>query len=123
MKLKRGPSRFWASVFRLGLLRPRMPFWRVVVEARLNRSQRKWPAHLEGAVTAVFVWARTIEEYGGLRSCSDRLADLDEWGLRTTRRLLESAPGSTPFSDDTVAAGLSESRVPVHAGALEEGRP
>ena len=68
-------------------------------------------------------WARTIEEYGGLRSCSDRLADLDEWGLRTTRRLLESAPGPTPFSDDTVAAGLAASRVPVHAGALEEGRP
>lgn len=68
-------------------------------------------------------WARTIEEYGGLRSCSDRLAELDDWGLRTTRRLLASAPGPVPFSDDVVTSGLSASRVPVSSGALEEGRP
>lgn len=68
-------------------------------------------------------WARTVEEYGGLRSCSDRLAELDDWGLRATRRLLESAPGPVPFSDDVVTAGLAESRAPAPAEALEEGRP
>lgn len=68
-------------------------------------------------------WARTIEDFGGLRSCSDRLADLDDWGLRTTRRLLETSPGHEPFPDHVVTAGLAASRVPVASGPLEEGRP
>ena len=66
MKLKRGPSGFWAAMHRLRLARARMPFWRVVVEAALDRTTRRWPAHLDGAVTAVFVWARTVEEAEGL---------------------------------------------------------
>ncbi len=33
-------------------------------------------------------WARTVERWGGLRSCGDRLAALDGWGLETARRLL-----------------------------------
>ena len=33
-------------------------------------------------------WAAHVERYGGLRASSDRLADLDDWGLATTRRLL-----------------------------------
>jgi alpha-galactosidase len=33
-------------------------------------------------------WAAHVEKYGGLRASSDRLRDLDEWGLETTRRLL-----------------------------------
>jgi alpha-galactosidase len=41
-------------------------------------------------------WARVVEECSGLRSSSDRLRGLDEWGLETTRRLLR--PGLvTPF--------------------------
>lgn len=68
-------------------------------------------------------WSRTIEDFGGLRSCSDRLADLDDWGLRTTQRLLETSPGHEPFPDDVVTAGLAASRVPVASGPLEEGRP
>jgi alpha-galactosidase len=41
-------------------------------------------------------WAAVVERYGGLRTSSDRLQALDEWGLDTTRRLLR--PGLvTPF--------------------------
>jgi alpha-galactosidase len=41
-------------------------------------------------------WAAVIERYGGLRTSSDRLRGLDDWGLETTRRLLR--PGLvTPF--------------------------
>ncbi len=44
-------------------------------------------------------WASHVEQFGGLRSASDRLADLDAWGLETTRRLL--TPASTePFRLD-----------------------
>jgi alpha-galactosidase len=42
-------------------------------------------------------WAAVVERYGGLRSCSDRIAELDAWGLATTRRLLATAPPPTPF--------------------------
>lgn len=40
--------------------------------------------------------AAHVERLGGLRISSDRLADLDEWGLQTTRRLLSSVPAD-PF--------------------------
>ena len=33
-------------------------------------------------------WAEHVERFGGLRASSDRIADLDDWGLATTRRLL-----------------------------------
>ena len=42
-------------------------------------------------------WAEIVARYGGLRASSDRIADLDEWGLETTRRLLSTAPPPTPF--------------------------
>ncbi|SDU76899.1 glycoside hydrolase family 36 protein [Jiangella alkaliphila] len=42
-------------------------------------------------------WARVVERYGGLRASSDRIADLDDWGLDTTRRLLSTVPPPTPF--------------------------
>jgi hypothetical protein len=66
VKLKRGVSPIWTFLFRAGLARRHMPFWRVVVEARLDRSARDWPKEYETAVTAVFVWAQTIEEAEGL---------------------------------------------------------
>ncbi|MGI8563944.1 MAG: glycoside hydrolase family 36 protein [Candidatus Dormibacter sp.] len=44
-------------------------------------------------------WASHIEQFGGLRSASDRLADLDAWGLETTRRLLTPAR-TEPFPFD-----------------------
>jgi alpha-galactosidase len=37
-------------------------------------------------------WAEHVERFGGLRGSSDRIADLDEWGLATTRRLLSESP-------------------------------
>ena len=37
-------------------------------------------------------WAEHIRRYGGLRGSSDRIADLDEWGLETTRTLLSESP-------------------------------
>jgi alpha-galactosidase len=41
-------------------------------------------------------WAEVVAAYSGLRSSSDRLRGLDDWGLATTRRLLR--PGLvTPF--------------------------
>lgn len=37
-------------------------------------------------------WAGHVERYGGLRGSSDRLRELDEWGLATTRRLVRPVP-------------------------------
>lgn len=62
MKLKRGLSGLWAWAYRVRLARAPMPFWRVVVEARLARGARTWPRRAESAIAAVFVWARTMEE-------------------------------------------------------------
>ena len=42
-------------------------------------------------------WADLIDVFGGLRSASDRIQDLDDWGVRTTRRLLSTAPPPSPF--------------------------
>lgn len=42
-------------------------------------------------------WASVIEQYGGLRSTSDRIGELDEWGLETTRRILGTVPPPSPF--------------------------
>jgi alpha-galactosidase len=47
-------------------------------------------------------WAQTVEAYGGLRSCSDRVDELDAWGLETTRRLLFSAPPPEPFAAEVL---------------------
>jgi alpha-galactosidase len=40
--------------------------------------------------------AAHVERFGGLGVSSDRLADLDAWGLETTRRLLAHSPAA-PF--------------------------
>jgi alpha-galactosidase len=45
-------------------------------------------------------WAAHVERYGGLRGSSDRLRDLDTWGLETTRRLLSTVPPPKPFAPD-----------------------
>lgn len=37
-------------------------------------------------------WAAHVLRHGGLRGSSDRLADLDDWGLATTRRVLSEQP-------------------------------
>jgi alpha-galactosidase len=43
-------------------------------------------------------WAETVARYGGLRFSSDRIADLDDWGLARTRELLATAPPPVPFN-------------------------
>ena len=47
-------------------------------------------------------WAAHIDRYGGLRSSSDGLLSLDEWGLNTTRRLLRRTP-VLPFTAEDVS--------------------
>lgn len=94
MKLKRGLSRFWTFMFRAGLARARMPFWRVVVESRLDRRVRAWSKKYDGAVTAVFVWARTIEEAEGLAVLA-----LEDEGLEPiTADAMKCAPAAAPKS-------------------------
>lgn len=66
MKLKRGLSRIWPVLYRASIVRAHMPFWRVVVEARLDRRVKNWPRRFDSAVAPVYVWARTIEEAEGL---------------------------------------------------------
>lgn len=45
-------------------------------------------------------WAAHVQRYGGLRGSSDRLSELDRWGVETTRRLLTEVPPPTPFPAD-----------------------
>ncbi|MCL4716689.1 MAG: hypothetical protein KJZ75_17395 [Hyphomonadaceae bacterium] len=87
MKLKRGLSRIWPALYQAKLVRPHMPFWRVVVEARLDRRSKKWPRKFGSAVTAVFVWARTIEEAEGLAVLA-----LEEEGLEALTADAKKAP-------------------------------
>jgi len=75
---------------------------RTCVEARAWQHGRFWVNDADCLVarpsfTARHEWAEVIERYGGLRSVSDRIADLDDWGMETTRRLLGTAPAPTPF--------------------------
>jgi hypothetical protein len=92
VKLKRGISRFWALLYRSGLARPRMPFWRVVVEGKLDRRVRKWPRKFDVAVTAVYVWAGAIEEAEGLAALA-----LEAEGLITlTADAVKCPPAAAP---------------------------
>ena len=92
MKLKRGVSKIWPALYRAKLARPHMPFWRVVVEARLNGRNKKWPRKFGSAVTAVFVWARTIEEAEGLAVLA-----LEEEGLEAiTADAKKCPPAAAP---------------------------
>jgi alpha-galactosidase len=52
-------------------------------------------------------WARTVENYGGLRSSGDGLRELDEWGLETTRRLLVPSPTAPWPGPDSPAPASS----------------
>lgn len=53
-------------------------------------------------------WAETVATYGGLRSFSDRVAELDPWGLEMARRLMADLPGPVPFPDAVVASSLDQ---------------
>ena len=99
MKLKRGgPSGLWAALYRARLVRARMPFWRVVVEAKLDRRARRWPKKFDAAVTAVLVWARTIEEAEGLAALA-----LEEEGLVTITADAKKCPPAAAPKTEPVA--------------------
>jgi len=92
LKLKRGLSRFWRFAFRAGFVRAPMPFWRVVVESKLDRRTRAWSRKYDGAVAAVFVWARTIEEAEGLAVLA-----LEDEGLEpVTADAVKCPPAAAP---------------------------
>ncbi|MBL8544569.1 MAG: hypothetical protein JNJ63_12245 [Hyphomonadaceae bacterium] len=92
MKLKRGLSRIWPALYKAKFIRPHMPFWRVVVEAKLDPRKAKWPRKFASAVTAVWVWARTIEEAEGLAVLA-----LEEEGLQAiTADAKKCPPAAAP---------------------------
>ena len=105
MSLPRGPSRFWAAMHTWGVVHARMPFWRVVVEARLNRSGHRWPANADGAVVAVFCWARSIEEAEGLASLA-----VSEFGLNAQTADAKQTPPAASPKRDPCAVARSEIR-------------
>ena len=55
-------------------------------------------------------WAAEAERFGGLPSFSDRVADLDDWGLATVRRVLAEGGSGAPLSPDLVRAGAELAR-------------
>jgi alpha-galactosidase len=65
-------------------------------------------------------WAQAVTGFGGLRSVSDRIAELDEWGLETTRRLLESGSSAEPFPARTVRAAADVAAAQLAALAVED---
>lgn len=103
MSLPRGPSRFWAFLHRAKIVRGHMPFWRVVVEAKLDRRVRNWPAQIDGAVTAMFVWARTIEEAEGLAALA-----IEEEGLEAVTADAKKCPPAAMPRKRPMAVARSE---------------
>ena len=55
-------------------------------------------------------WTHEATNLGGLRSFSDRVADLDDWGLETVRRLLAGGSTAQPFPAHRVHAGAALAR-------------
>ncbi|PZO51734.1 MAG: hypothetical protein DCF16_10730 [Alphaproteobacteria bacterium] len=100
MKLKRGLSGFWAFLYRSKLARAPMPFWRVVVEAKLDRRVKAWPKRHDAAVVAIYVWARTIEEAEGLAVLA-----VEDDGLKAmTADALKCAPAAAPRQQPAAVA-------------------
>jgi alpha-galactosidase len=54
-------------------------------------------------------WAGAAMRYGGVRSFSDRIADLDEWGLERVRDLLDDGGTSAVLPLDDVDSGAAAS--------------
>mgnify|MGYP001573979866 CR=1 FL=1 len=100
MKLKRGLSGFWAFLYRSKLARAPMPFWRVVVEAKLDRRAKTWPKRYDAAVVAIYCWARTIEEAEGLAALA-----VEQEGLSAvTADALKCPPAAAPRSTPAAVA-------------------
>jgi len=79
------------------------PRGRPAVEARAWQQGRLWVNDADCLVARPSFprreeWAGVVERFGGLRSFSDRVAALDDWGLETVRRLLATAPDPVPFA-------------------------
>lgn len=118
MKLKRGASQFWAFLYRTKLVRPPMPFWRVVVEGKLDRRAKSWPDRFEAAVAAVFVWARTIEEAEALAS----LAIEQEGMIVLTADAMKHPPAAAPRRETAAVARTAFGFLPrLDAGAIAGG--
>lgn len=49
-------------------------------------------------------WFDVVARSGGLRSFSDRIADLDEWGVAAARRLLTAPTPTGPLADEIITA-------------------
>lgn len=96
MKLKRGLNGIWAFLFRAKFVRQHMPFWCVVVEARLDRRARNWPRRFEAAVAPVYVWARTIEEAEGLAALALEAEGLEAITADAKKCPPAAAPRRTP---------------------------
>ncbi len=107
-------SRLWAWIYRVRLVRPAMPFWRVVVEAKLASGARRWPRRAETAVTAVFVWARTIEEAEALAALA-----LEREGLIVITADAKKAPPSAPPRRRPAAVARTELGFLIRAGGGE----
>jgi alpha-galactosidase len=72
------------------------------VEARAWQQGRLWVNDADCAVLRPSFgrreeWAGVVEAWSGLRSFSDRVAELDGWGVETARRLLATVPAPEPF--------------------------
>jgi alpha-galactosidase len=52
-------------------------------------------------------WAAEVARFGGLRSVSDRLAELDAWGMQVTRQLLAGGSTADRFALERVRAGAA----------------
>jgi alpha-galactosidase len=50
-------------------------------------------------------WASSARSFGGLRSFSDRVEELDDWGLSAVRELLTDGGSAASFSADVVHRG------------------
>ena len=64
----------------------------------IERVDRVWASDCNDPIERREEWAAVVERYGGLRASSDRIADLDDWGMATTRRLLSTVPPPVPFA-------------------------
>ena len=60
-------------------------------------------------------WATAVASFGGLRSCSDRIAELDDWGLETTRRMLAQRGSAEPFDAGRVREGAALAALELRA--------
>ncbi|MCW2643583.1 MAG: glycoside hydrolase, partial [Dactylosporangium sp.] len=81
------PSQFGATISTVGRAWQHGRFWVNDPDCIVARPQIERRAE----------WADVVGRYGGLRASSDRIAELDDWGMETTRRLLTDVPPPTPF--------------------------